>query len=87
MLKNNLILILCRTGTGGGDEVYNDLCLLPKNVITQHFYRIWFMWLVGLTIITAAMLITRVAIIFDPTTRKRLLRYVYDGKPGTTVST
>ena len=44
------------------------------------------MWLVGLTIVTAMMIILRIAIIFDATTRKRLLRYVYGGKPGTTVS-
>ena len=87
--KTNLFIqlpiIWFSQGSGGGDEVYNDLCLLPKNVITQHFYRIWFVWLVFLAIASAAMLIVRLAIIFDAKTRQMILRYVYHGKKESTV--
>lgn len=74
------------TGTGGGPNVYNDLCLLPKNVITQKFYSFWFMWIVGLVIISALMLIVRFAIIFDKKTRKIILYKWYEGKAETGVS-
>ena len=74
------------TGTGGGPNVYHDLCLLPKNVITQKFYSFWFMWIVGLVIISALMLIVRFAIIFDKKTRKIILYKWYEGKAETGVS-
>ena len=66
--------------------MYNDLCLLPKNVITQKFYSFWFMWIVGLVIISTLMLIVRFAIIFDKKTRKIILYKWYEGKAETGVS-
>ena len=74
------------TGTGGGPNVYHDLCLLPKNVITQKFYSFWFMWIVGLVIISTLMLIVRFAIVFDKKTRKIILYKWYEGKAETGVS-
>ena len=66
--------------------MYNDFCLLPKNVITQKFYSFWFMWIVGLVIISTLMLIVRFAIIFDKKTRKIILYKWYEGKAETGVS-
>ena len=63
-----------------------DSCLLPKNVITQQFYRIWFFWLVFLAIVTCVMMIIRLAIIFDAKTRQLILRHRYNGKKESTVS-
>ena len=74
------------TGTGGGPNEYHDFCLLPKNVITQKFYSFWFMWIVGLVIISTLMLIVRFAIIFDKKTRKIILYKWYEGKAETGVS-
>ena len=74
------------TGTGGGKNVYHDFCLLPKNVITQKFYSFWFMWIVGLVIISTLMLIVRFAIICDKKTRKIILYKWYEGKAETGVS-
>ena len=66
--------------------MFNNICILPKNVITQKFYSAWFMWVVGLIIVTAVMIILRVAILFSPGVRKTMLIYMYGGNSKTTVS-
>jgi len=71
-------------GSGGGLTEFTDSCLLPKNVITQQFYRIWFFWLVFLAIVTCVMMIIRLAIIFDAKTRQVILRHRYNGRKEST---
>ena len=44
------------------------------------------MWGVGLIIVTAVMIILRVAILFSPGVRKTMLIYMYGGNSKTTVS-
>ena len=81
-----LWFIVFRQGSAGGETTFNDICLLPKNIIIQHFYRIWFVWLIFLAIVTSVMMIIRLAIIFDAKTRDLILRHRYNGKKESTVN-
>lgn len=65
------------TGTSGGQEVYNNLCVLPPNMLNQKFFSIWFLWLTALIIVSAVMLVLRVAIVFSSEIRELMLNLVY----------
>ena len=71
---------LIRTGSGGGENTYNNLCVLPPNMLNQKFYSIWFIWLTALMIVSAVMLVLRLAIIFSSEIREIMLNLVYSVK-------
>jgi len=64
-------------GTGGKPQVYNNLCVLPPNMLNQKFFSIWFVWLTALIIISAIMLVLRIAIVFSSEIRELMLNMVY----------
>lgn len=68
------------TGTGGSDETYNNLCVLPPNMLNQKFFSIWFVWLTALILISAVMLVIRLAITFSAEIRELMLNLVYSVK-------
>jgi hypothetical protein len=65
------------TGAGGGKNEYNNLCVLPPNMLNQKFFSIWFVWLTALIIISAIMLVLRIAIVFSSEIRELMLNMVY----------
>ena len=69
-----------RTGQGGGKNEYNNLCVLPPNMLNQKFFSIWFVWLTALIIISAIMLVLRIAIVFSSEIRELMLNLVYQIK-------
>ena len=77
----NMIIIkkflLFRQGTGGDPQVYNNLCVLPPNMLNQKFFSIWFVWLTALIIISAIMLVLRIAIVFSSEIRELMSNMVY----------
>ena len=66
-----------RQGTGGDQQTYNNLCVLPPNMLNQKFFSIWFVWLTALIIISAIMLVLRIAIVFSSEIRELMLNMVY----------
>jgi len=64
-------------GTGGDQQTYNNLCVLPPNMLNQKFFSIWFVWLTALIIISAIMLVLRIAIVFSSEIRELMLNMVY----------
>jgi len=68
------------TGQGGGKNEYNNLCVLPPNMLNQKFFSIWFVWLTALIIISAIMLVLRIAIVFSSEIRELMLNLVYQIK-------
>ena len=66
-----------RQGTGGGTQEYRNLCVLPPNMLNQKFFSIWFVWLTALIIISAIMVVLRIAIVFSSEIRELMLNMVY----------
>jgi len=64
-------------GTGGNTEKYHNLCVLPPNMLNQKFFSIWFVWLTALIIISAIMIVLRIAIVFSSEIRELMLNMVY----------
>jgi len=67
-------------GFAGGTNTYNNLCVLPPNMLNQKFFSIWFVWLTALIIISAIMLVLRIAIVFSSEIRELMLSMVYGVK-------
>ena len=80
------LFLLCSKGTGGGDEYYHDLCVLPKDVVAQKFYSFWFMWLAFLVVMSTGMLILRFSIVFFSGHRELMMNYGYGIKTKNVVS-
>ena len=76
-IGNKGFIVFNRTGLGGGPETYNNLCVLPPNMLNQKFFSIWFVWLTALIIVSAVMLVLRVAIVFSSEIRELMLNLVY----------
>ena len=68
---------LSRQGSGGGEQKYHNLCVLPPNMLNQKFFSIWFVWLTALIIISAIMIVLRIAIVFSSEIRELMLNMVY----------
>ena len=76
MIQLNLFSF-SRQGTGGNTEKYHNLCVLPPNMLNQKFFSIWFVWLTALIIISAIMVVLRIAIVFSSEIRELMLNMVY----------
>uniref|UniRef100_A0A2P2I4A3 Innexin n=1 Tax=Hirondellea gigas TaxID=1518452 RepID=A0A2P2I4A3_9CRUS len=62
-------------GPSGTVEVYDTMCILAVNIITQKIYILIWFWLIALAAITGGWLIIRAATIVSKDVRGRMLQY------------
>ncbi|XP_074600105.1 innexin inx2-like [Brevipalpus obovatus] len=62
-----------RYGSSGDVQKHDSLCILPLNIINEKIYIFLWFWLVILAVISAGIVVWRVAIIFFPNLRFKSL--------------
>ncbi|PSN34616.1 Innexin shaking-B [Blattella germanica] len=64
-------------GLSGEVERHDSICILPLNIVNEKIYIFLWFWFIILAILTCILVSYRIAILFSPALRRRLLKLHY----------